>query len=191
MVSSLWLSHLANRILFAISVLVCIFWSANLARNAAMHLIFTNHSWVSFYCSIHISMNRKHNSQLPLFLDISIRYLDHILHFLSCDIYKSSVGHCGHIQGKMHVRLVWLYQILMTSHSCRECQQQVWVTGQQSGFDLDTQLLLGPEQCKTATNHFTAGQSCIYSHAPMGLGASGQSSQFQSLHLIFRYFYFW
>jgi len=75
------------------------------ARKAAVHLIFMNHSRVSFYCSLHLSMPRKLNSLRFFFLAFGVRLLDQVLCFLYCGPRKPSFGQLGHIQGKAHVGL--------------------------------------------------------------------------------------
>jgi len=78
---------------------------AILARKAAVHQIFKNHSWVSFYHSVHHSMPRKHNSPLLLFSDFAVMIVDQVLHFFNCGARKPSFGHITHIQRKAHVGL--------------------------------------------------------------------------------------
>jgi len=55
---------------------------AILARKAAVHLIFTNHCWLSFHRSMHVTMPRKFNSQVLLFSDVGVTFLNQILRFL-------------------------------------------------------------------------------------------------------------
>jgi len=81
-----------------------IFCHAILVRKAAMCEAFMNHSWVSFHCSLHLSVPRKLNSPLPLLLDFGARFLEQVLHLLSCGAWIPSFGHVGHIQRTAHVR---------------------------------------------------------------------------------------
>jgi len=78
----------------------------DLARKAAVRLMFPKHSQVSFHCSLHILMPRKLKSPFLLFSALSLRFLDQVLCFLYCGAQKLSSGHFGRIQGKVHVRLV-------------------------------------------------------------------------------------
>jgi len=82
---------------------------ANLARNTAIHLIFTNHCRVSFHRSLHRSMPRELNFPLLLFWDFGARFVDQVLHSLYCSARKLSFGQLGPIQGKSHVGLFELY----------------------------------------------------------------------------------
>jgi len=80
--------------------------SAILARKAAVRVVFMEHSWVTFYCSLYLSMPKKLNSPLPLFRDFGARYLRWILCFFYQGARKPFFNHFGHIQGKVHV---WLF----------------------------------------------------------------------------------
>jgi len=61
-----------------------ILWCAILARNAAISSIITNHSQVSCYHSLAISMPRTLNFSLPLFLDFGAKIPHQVLGFLYC-----------------------------------------------------------------------------------------------------------
>jgi len=87
------------------------------ARKEAIHLIFTNHCWVSFHSCLQLSVPRKLNSSLLLFSDFGTRYLYQKLHFLYCGLRKPSIGHFDYIPGKPHVRLFQLYPPSLPSHS--------------------------------------------------------------------------
>ena len=78
---------------------------AILTKKAAIRLIFMNRSWVSFHCSLHISMAGKLNSQHLLFSDFRAKFFAEEVCFLSCSSRKHSFGHFGHIQHKVHVGL--------------------------------------------------------------------------------------
>jgi len=79
-------------------ILCCTIW----ARKAAVHLIFMNHSRVSFNRSLHISMPKKLKSPLLLFPDFSLRLFDQVLNFLHCGAQISTFGHFNHIHCKAH-----------------------------------------------------------------------------------------
>jgi len=105
---SCWMSALVRwRCMRSFATAVCqrILWCAIVGRKAAVHSIFKNHSQVSFYCSLHLSVPRKLNAELPVYLDFSARFLDQVMRFLQCGTWKPSYGHFGHIQGKVHVAL--------------------------------------------------------------------------------------
>jgi len=90
---------------------------ANLAKKMAVRLIFLNHCWVSFYRSLHHVMPVKHNTPLLLFSNLGVLFLDYLLCFLTCGAQKPFFSQCGHIQGKMHVRLFKLYPTSLFYHS--------------------------------------------------------------------------
>jgi len=66
---------------FAPPVCLRILRCASLAREAAVCLIFTNHSKVSFYCRLHLSSSRKLDSPLPLVSDFGVMFLEQVLCF--------------------------------------------------------------------------------------------------------------
>jgi len=78
---------------------------AILASKAAVHVAFMNHSLVSIYHGLALSVGRKLNSPHLLFLDFRVRFLDGLLRFLYNGMWKPSFGHFGHIQGKAYVGL--------------------------------------------------------------------------------------
>jgi len=88
-----------------------------LVRMAANLLIFINHCWVSLHCSLHLFMPRRLNSPHHLFSDFGARFLDEVLHFLCCGMWKLSWGHLYRIQGKAHVGLFLLYLTSLPCHS--------------------------------------------------------------------------
>jgi len=89
------------------------------ARTAVVSLIFPKYSWVSFHCRLHIATLQKYNSPHLLFSDFGATYLDQAWRFLYWVTQKSSFGHFGLIQGKMHGRLFWLYPTSLPCHTCR------------------------------------------------------------------------
>jgi len=77
-------------------------------RKAFVCVVLTKHSQVLSYRSLHDSLPRNLNSQLPLLLDFGARFLDQILRFLYCSLRKPSCGHLGHIPRQVHVGLFQL-----------------------------------------------------------------------------------
>jgi len=74
-------------------ILCCAIW----AMKAAVSVIVTNHSWVSFYCSLGISMHRKLISPRLLLLDSGIRFPHQVLRLLYCSVRTPSFSHFGQI----------------------------------------------------------------------------------------------
>ena len=70
-----------------VGILCC----AILARKATVSLIFPKHTRVSFHRSLHISMPRKHNSRLVLFLDFRPGFLNYELWFFHCGARKPPI----------------------------------------------------------------------------------------------------
>jgi len=75
---------------------------AIVAWNAAVHVVVMKHSWVSFIRSLPLSMSRKLNSPVPLFLYFSVTLSDQVLRFLYCGAQKPPFGHVGYFQGQAH-----------------------------------------------------------------------------------------
>jgi hypothetical protein len=84
---------------------------------AAVRLIFANYCKVSFDHRLHLVMPRKLNTQLLLFSVFGPRLLESMLRFLYSSAWKLSIGHFGHIQGKMHVGMFKLYPTSFCCHS--------------------------------------------------------------------------
>lgn len=84
----------------ALALAVCrqIQCCAILGRNAAVCLIFTNHSCVSFYLSLHSTMPKNLHAKIRLFLEFSSRSLEQVLCFLDYSTQKPFFGYFGHIQ---------------------------------------------------------------------------------------------
>jgi len=74
------------------SVCLPILCAAIVARKAAIHLIFSNHSQVSVYCRLRSLMLKKRNSPLPLPLYFSARFLHQVLHFHYCRAQNTSLA---------------------------------------------------------------------------------------------------
>jgi len=92
---------------------------ALLARKAAVHVVFTNHSQVSFYCSLPHSTPRNTNFSLLLFSDFGTRFLVQVLGLELHSTRKPSFGHFRLIQGLEHVGLYELYLISLPWHNSR------------------------------------------------------------------------
>jgi len=109
-----------------------------LAWKALIHLILTKHRPVSFYRSLHLDMPMELNTLFLLFSDFSVRFLHQILHFLYCGAQKPAVGHFGHLQRQVHVRLFQLYTTttstiytsVATSKAIQNCfiHSQGWIS---------------------------------------------------------------
>ena len=92
---------------------------AIVGRKAAIHLILTNRSRVSFTCTLPFSVLRKRNFLLLLFSDCGPNILDQVVRCLYSHAHAPSVGHFGHIQSNDHVRLFELYPTSLPCHSSR------------------------------------------------------------------------
>lgn len=108
-------SWLRCTFVFVPTAVLWILCCAIVPKRAAISLIFTNHYQVSFYCGLHLAMDMKYNTPLHLFLDISPRFFDLLLRFLSCCLRTLFFCHFGHIKCKGPVGLFKLY---LTSLSC-------------------------------------------------------------------------
>jgi len=73
-----------------------------LARKAAVYLIFTNHSLMSIYCCLHISVPGNFNSLYLLFSKFEVRCLDLVLRFRYCSVQNPAFCHFGHVQSKAY-----------------------------------------------------------------------------------------
>ena len=82
----------------------------------------TKHHRLSFYCSLHHFMPRKHNIPLLLFSQFGARYLNQILHSLYCGSPKPTYGHFCHIQRQAHIGLFQLYTTSLPCHSSRHVE---------------------------------------------------------------------
>jgi len=124
---SIWCSMSASdlwRITRTFAPQVCLVMTccASLASKAAAHVVLMNHSWVSFYRSLHLFMPRKLNTPLLLFSDFSPRFHDQILRFLHCGAQNLAFGHFGHIQCNVHVGLFNPYPTSLPCHCCRHVE---------------------------------------------------------------------
>jgi len=82
---------------------------AILARKGSIHVVWMRQGRVFYYRSLFLSMSRILNMPHCLFPDISARFLDQVLCFLSWSAQKPSFGHFGHIEYQVHGRLFQLY----------------------------------------------------------------------------------
>jgi hypothetical protein len=102
---------------FAPPACLSIVCSAILARMAAVCVIFANHHWVYFDCGLPFVIPGTLNTLHLLFSDFRVRFLEYLLRFLYCGLWKPSFGNFPHIQGMTHVRLFKLYPTSMSCHS--------------------------------------------------------------------------
>jgi len=98
------------------------FCSAILARKASGCVVLLKRYRVSFYRSLDLFMPRKLNTPLLLISDLGARFLDKILHFLYCGVWKPSFGHVGHIQGQAHIEPFQLYPTSLLCHPSRRVE---------------------------------------------------------------------
>ena len=82
-------------------------------------MVLRKHSRVSFYRCFHLLVPRKLNTQVHLFSDLSVTFLDQILRFLYCSMGNPFFGHCGPVQGQAHVGLFLLYTTSLPCHCSR------------------------------------------------------------------------
>ena len=94
---------------FAPLACLWILCSAIVSWKAAVHFIFTNDCKGSFYRSLHLSMPRKLNSPLLLFLHLGVGFLHQGLWILYCGARKPLYRHFGHHHRRPHVGLFSLY----------------------------------------------------------------------------------
>jgi len=75
-----------------------------------------------FLSHLHLLIPKKLNTPLVLFSDLGARFLDQILRFLYCEVWKPSFGHIGHVQGQADVGLFQLYMTSLPCHRCRHVE---------------------------------------------------------------------
>jgi len=74
-----------------------------LTMMAGFGLIFTIHCQVSFCCCNHCCRPSKLNTPLALLLAFGVRFLDKVLHFLTCSLQHASLSQLSHFKGKVSV----------------------------------------------------------------------------------------
>lgn len=89
------------------------------ARNSAQCLGLTKHCSVFLYRSLRLVMPRKLNTLDILFSDLGAWFQIVMYRIPYCGMRTGFFGHCGPIQGQLHVGLFLLYPISLPSHTCR------------------------------------------------------------------------